>query len=178
MEATQNPTAFCSAHGFFKATAFALAPGAKLTIRGVATNCPVCDGASEIIPGIYEAHADRINLLVDPSISHEALAALKKVAEDARANKITLDQAKQRAEQIAPGTGRLFDIANWGDQAKATLYASIIGAIAVIAAARMTSNPSQTVIIERPAIGQRYEPHPPRDILPGLPGGPPLRTKT
>lgn len=111
----------------------------------------------EIVPGKYEAFSNHINLLIDPSISREALEALRKIALRAKAEKITPEEAKQEAEKVAPGAGRLFDVANWSDQAKATLYASIIGAIAVVGAAKLASStttvnvvPTIERIVERP----------------------------
>jgi hypothetical protein len=69
-------------------------------------------------------------------------------AKQAQANKITPEEAKEQAERVVLGAGRLFDIANRGDQAKATLYASIIGTIALVVAAKVSS--STTVVNVEP----------------------------
>ena len=103
---------------------------------------------SEIIPGVYIAAQRNLNILVDDSISPEARDAIRQLAERLQQGKISVPQAKAEAEQISPNAGQLFDIANWSDQAKATLYASIIAATAVIAAARIASSPSQTVNVQ------------------------------
>jgi hypothetical protein len=116
-------------------------------VRGISTNCPVCQGPSEIIPGKYEVGSDRLNLLIDPSISPAALAAIKDLAEAVHAGRITPEEAKSAAEKIHPKAGKLFDVANWSDQAKATLYAAIIGAAAVLGAAKIASSSNQTVTI-------------------------------
>jgi hypothetical protein len=77
----QHPLAFCPVHGVFAATAFALGPGSSSTFVGSKTDCPRCGGVSEIIPGRYEAEAERLNVLLDhSSISPEALAAIKELA--------------------------------------------------------------------------------------------------
>ncbi len=113
------------------------------------------------MPGSYEFshHSSRINLLLDRSISADALDALRKIAEQAKANEITPEQAKAAAEKIAPGVGKLFDVSNWSDQARATLYAAIIAAATAIVVAKIaTSSPPASVnvqpvierIIERP----------------------------
>jgi hypothetical protein len=81
---------------------------------------------AEIVPGNCQAFSDRINVLIGPSISREALAALRQIAMQAQARQITPGEAKEKVEKIVPGAGRLFDVSNWSDQAKATLYASII----------------------------------------------------
>jgi hypothetical protein len=72
----QHPLAFCPVHGVFAATAFALGPGSSSTFVGSKTDCPRCGGVSEIIPGRYEAEAERYH----SSISPEALAAIKELA--------------------------------------------------------------------------------------------------
>jgi hypothetical protein len=43
-------------------------------------SCPICGGDSEIIPGRYEAKVDRLNILIDPSISPAALLAIRNLA--------------------------------------------------------------------------------------------------
>jgi hypothetical protein len=124
--------------------------------------------------GAYSAFQDRVDVLLDSSVSKEALAALTRIVEATRDNKISEAEARKQAEAVVPGAGRLFDIPNWSDQAKATLYASIIGAITVIAAAKIASSPSPIVIVQ-PVIERFVEPPKNREPLPGLPGGPPLK---
>lgn len=145
--AAAHPIALCPLHGLFPATAIDLGTPGSYTFDHCETNCPVCGSASEIIPGTYQPELDRINLLIDPSISLVALGAIRKLAERAKAGEISDREAKREAEKIHAKAAKLFDIYNWSDQAKATLYASIIGAIAVIAAARIASSPSQTTVI-------------------------------
>jgi hypothetical protein len=156
--ATRHPLAFCPRHGLFAATAIAINEGAAATFIGCGTNCPACGAAAEIIPGLYQPAADRMNLLVDPSISLLALGAIRNLVERLQAGKITEDDAKREAEKIHPGAGKLFDIAHWSDQAKATLYAAIIGAVAVIVAARIASNPSQTAFVNPTVIERVINP--------------------
>ncbi len=172
--AVSHPIAFCTLHGLFPATAIAIAPGASVGVLGCIITCPQCGTPSEIIPGTYLAHTnqagvDRINLLIDPSISLPALGAIRKLAERAQAGEISAEQAKREAEKIHPKAGKLFDIANWSDQAKATLYASVIGAVAIIAAARIASPPSQTTVIH-PVVAERVVAKP--DALPLRPNAP------
>jgi hypothetical protein len=90
-----HPPAFCPEHGLFPATALALQNVTAITFTHCQTNCPVpeCDQACEIIPGQYSADdKGRLDLLLDPSISPEALAALKDIIE------------KVRDGQLAPAT--------------------------------------------------------------------------
>lgn len=173
MTRTQHPAAICKTHGIFPATAFAFEPGVNITLLGISTTCPVCGSISEILPGTYSAFKDRIDLLLDPAVSAEVLAALRLIVEAARDNKISQPEAKRQAEKVLPGSGRLFDIGNWGDQAKATLYASIIGAIALVAAAKVSSSSSSTTVIQ-PVIERIIQTPQKHKPLPGLPGGHPL----
>jgi hypothetical protein len=129
-------------------TRFHIGVGSKASFIGSATNCPKCNRTSEIIPGVYDATVDRLNILIDRSITPEALGEIRRITERLQQGKISVPQAKVEAEKISPDAGQLFDIANWSDQAKATLYAAIIGAVAIVVAARMASPPNQTVKVQ------------------------------
>ena len=129
-------------------TGLHLGVGSKTSFIGSVTNCPRCSHESEIIPGVYDATADGLNVLIDPSISLEALGKIRQLVERLQQGKISSLEAKAEAEKISPKAGKLFDIANWSDQAKATLFAAIIGAGAIVLAARMASSPNQTINIQ------------------------------
>ena len=131
-------------------TRFRLGVGTTASFIGSVTNCPnpKCSHKCEIIPGVYDTTADGLNVLIDPSITPEALGEIRRIAERLQQGEISVPQAKAEAEKISPKAGQLFDIANWPPQAKATLYAAIIGATAIIAAARMASSPDPTVIVQ------------------------------
>jgi hypothetical protein len=147
-----HPAAFCVPHGVFPATLIRLESGAVGEFINCQHTCPVCGRDSEIIPGRYEAKSDRINVLIDPSISLSALVAIRNLALAVSLGRISPAEAKKEAEKIHPKAGKLFDVANWSDQAKATLFAAIIGATAVIGAARIattSSNKDSPIIIER-----------------------------
>ena len=156
-----HPLAFCSIHGVFPATVFAIGPHAQITFTNCVANCPVCNRTSEILSGTYKAGVDRINLLLDPGISKRALDELAAIARAARARQITTEEAKQAAEKVHPNAGRLFDVANWSDQAKVTLYAAIIGATAILGAAKMSSTGTTNIrmqpVIERVVTRERLD---------------------
>lgn len=182
MPQVHHPIAFCPDHGFFAATAFAMA-NSTCSFTGCRTDCPTCGKMSEVLSGAYQARGQFFNLLLDPSISKEALAALRQIAEDAQANRITPEEAKRRATEVAPKAGRLFDIADWDGNAKANLYGSIIAAIGAVATAYVVAGgpkESTTIerVIERTIIQQHHTlPKHNDEALPGLPGGSPLKTK-
>jgi hypothetical protein len=152
-----HPPAFCPVHGLFPATQFALGVGVRQTsFIGCLQTCPRCGRPSEIIPGVYDSIPSGLNILIDKSISPEALAVIRKLVQRLEKGEISSEQAKEEAEKLSPKLGKLFDIANWSDQAKATLYAAIIGATAIVGAARMASSPIQTVNVN-PVIARVVE---------------------
>lgn len=171
MDNVQHPPAFCKAHGIFPATAFELAPGASIAIINCLTSCPICHGPAEILPGTHSAFRDRISVILDPSVSLQALAALESLAKAVSENRISAVEAQRQAEDISSGTGRLFDFSNWDPQAKATLVGAIATAIALVVAAKLSS----PTIINQPVI-ERAVPRLPNHPLPGLPGGAPYKS--
>jgi hypothetical protein len=96
---------------------------------------------------MYKGGVNTINLLLDPSVSLQALGALRKLAERAQTGEISVQDAKREAQRIHPKAGRLFDVADWPGQAKATLYGAIICAVGAVAAAKIATAPSQTTVI-------------------------------
>jgi hypothetical protein len=159
-----HPAAFCAVHGIFPATLIPIESGGSAEFNNCVHSCPVCGCDSEIIPGRYEAGSDRLNVLIDPSISPSALAAIRNLAEAVRTGQLSSEDAFREAAKIHPRAATLFDVANWSDQAKATLYAAILGAVAVITAARIASAPSQTVIVN-PTVVERVVERAKGDLL-------------
>lgn len=172
-----HPIAFCPEHGFFPVTAFGLIGcGVKIHMRDLVTDCPACKRPSEILPGDYEVVGDRLQLLIDASISREALLKLREIAEQLQRAEISPQEAKRRAKAVAPKAAKLFDVTNWSDQARATVLAAIIGGISVIAATKLSSQTTVINITHQPVIERVVpEPQPRKMALPGLPGGPPLK---
>lgn len=149
MTKIHHPPAFCPEHGLFPAIEVELHGETKnIKFEGICVKCPECGHMSEIIPGMYDTTLDDLNILIDRSITPEALGEIRRIAKRLQQGEISVPQAKAEAEKISPKAGQLFDIANWPPQAKATLYAAIIGATAIIAAARMASSPDPTVIVQ------------------------------
>ena len=157
MAESHHPPAFCTFHGFFPAASFNIGSGTKgLYLQHLAVDCPVCGRSSEILSGVYRSNEDILEILVDSSISPEALTAIKRITERLQRGEITVPEAKAEAEKISPKAGRLFDIADWSDEAKSRLYSAFliaIGAIAVAGITRTALSPRQTVnvhpVIER-----------------------------
>jgi hypothetical protein len=165
MDKMNYPPAFCPVRGLFPARAIAIGGGAKnISFHNVATNCPVCNRTSEIIPGVYDSTPVGLNVLIDPSISPEALDAIKRLAQQLQKGEISPEQAKREAEKISPKLAKLFDISDWSDQAKATIYAAIIGAVAVVIAAKIASTSRQTVNVN-PVVIERVIESPKKDLL-------------
>ena len=127
-----------------------MGPGSFVRFAGIATNCPVCNGTSQIIDGLYETKADRLNVLLDPRISPEALAAIREIALKAQRGELTPAQAQRAAKKVHPKAARLFDIRHWPAQAQATLYSAITAAATALLIAKTT--PAPTIVIQPPAI--------------------------
>jgi hypothetical protein len=105
-----HPPAFCPVHGIVPATSIALGVGAmQNTFIGCSAPCPQCQRSIEVLPGTYDAHSDRLNFLLDPSISKEALQHLKSIAERAARKEITAEEAREQASKIGPKAGKLFE---------------------------------------------------------------------
>jgi hypothetical protein len=157
--------ATCPVHGTFAATGIiGLGPGARIRFGSdVTMNCPECGLSSQIIPGQYEGLLEeRVRILFDGSFGPMILVQLARIAEKVKAGQISPETAKRQAQKLHPRAAKLFDIANWSDQAKATLYAAIIGAAAIVGAAKLSSGP--TVVVNPPAvtvIHNDYKPSPP-----------------
>jgi hypothetical protein len=145
----RHPPAFCPDHGLFPVDAFVIGSTAfqTMVIDSVAS-CPRCGKPSEIIPGVYERTADGLNVLVDQSISVEALQAIRSIAQRLQRGEISVATAQAEAEKIAPSAERLFDFTNWPAEAKAALFAAIVIAAGQVISARMQARPNQTVIIQ------------------------------
>lgn len=148
-----SPLIFCAIHGVKKLQGIASVDSTS-TIEYIdsSAQCPVCGRDAQVFNGKYEGTKSGLDILLSPSISPQALSALKQIFEKLQKEEISSEKAKAEAEAIFLGAGRLFDIADWGDGAKATLYASIIGAIALVTAAKISKPESfsqQPASIER-----------------------------
>lgn len=110
-QSPQWPPAFCPVHGLFPATNTILVEGnARYELTGMVTNCrhPGCNQTAEIIPGKYSALPGRLNILVDPTISTEALAAIKDIAERLKREEISPEEAHAQAKRFGDKVGKLF----------------------------------------------------------------------
>jgi hypothetical protein len=141
--------AFCPQHGLFSIRSpIGFGAGSKAIFSNNVTRCPQCGSQSEILSGQYSFGLDGLNILADGSNSREFLLAIQRLAERAKRGEISPEQAKTEAEKLSPSAGKLFDVRNWSDDAKATFYAAIVIAVGTIIAARTTPAPTQTVTVQ------------------------------
>jgi len=146
---SNSPLAFCPVDRLFVVTAAVASNGGKIIVARPSTiNCPTGGASCEMLPGLYASDGDHINFLLDPRVPAEALEALRKIIESVQAGKITPEQAVNEAEKVHAGWGKLFNISRWSANTL-TLSTSLLSAIAIIAAARISS-PAQTVTINTP----------------------------
>jgi hypothetical protein len=149
-----HPAAFCPVHGLFPVVGMILTPGSINTFVHCATNCSVrgCIATCEIIPGEYRPRdKGRLDLLLDASISAEALAAIREVAAKLRDGAISSAEAQKEIQRIAPQLSGL--LKGW-THAEAIAFAGVI--VAAIALLKPSPPPTITVqpviekIVERP----------------------------
>lgn len=133
------PPAFCPVHGLFPATAFPVRPGVlEANYVGTRQGCPApgCNRIGEVISGIYSAGAKgALNVLLDPSISPEALEALKDLISKVETGEITPEQAQEKAASFEPKFTEFFSKIDWPNQA----VGLFVGVIAGLIVARMTT---------------------------------------
>jgi hypothetical protein len=162
---THRPLALCAEHGLFEADfGFRGGGGGSVGFVGFSVICPHCGRLSPIVPGVYKGDNEKLELLLDPSVSSEMLEAFRRLANDVQAGRITPKAAEREAEKIHPRAAKLFNVASWSDQARATLYGSIIGAVALVVAARMSSPPTINLTVQ-PVI-ERVVPLPNKNTRP------------
>jgi hypothetical protein len=153
-----HPLAFCREHGIFEDTAISFADSTlHLPYGNLAVRCPVCGRSAKPLTGTYEAYREQLKVLLDESVPREALELLKQIAERLQRDEISPEQAKAEAEKISPKAGRLFDIGDWSDNAKATLLAAIFTAAAMVGSAAISSrsNSPPTVQITNQVVVER-----------------------
>jgi hypothetical protein len=137
-----HPPAFCLTHGIFVATTLSLGEGSTLSAVGAITDCPTCGAISEVLPGRYDVVGGRLNLLLDPSITPEALTALRAIAERLQRNVISRQEAEREAASISSRFTGLFR--GIKQETVATVAAAIITAIGAVIVAR-ESSPNTTI---------------------------------
>jgi hypothetical protein len=144
-----HPPAYCKSCGLlFPVTLIEVGVGGRVALAGNMINCPKCGAGAEILDGTYEHLGDKLAVFLAPTVSSEARQALLALVQKLQANEISLNIAKREAERLAPGLGKIFDIAHWSREAKATLFGSILLAGATLAAPLLTPAPKVDVHIE------------------------------
>lgn len=178
MRDTRSPLAFCPVHGLVPATAFAIGAGAhNITFKDVGVSCPICGKPSEVIPGTYDFTTERLGLVVDPSISPQALRALKSIAERLQEGEISPNEAAKEAATIDPKFGSALIVAAkigaWAITAVLALIAVYLqiqsnGASSAEKAAILEALTKQTAVLEQIAAELSEEP---ADSQPKVVGG-------
>ncbi|MFL5015099.1 MAG: hypothetical protein ACJ8EW_02705 [Rhizobium sp.] len=139
----QHPPAFCTKHGLFLATQMVLDQGSTASILWSETSCPACGASSEILPGFYQVLKDRLDVLIDSSITADALRALQDIALRLQRNEITTAQAVDEAVRISPKLRNIFR--GLKQETVAAVAAAIIAAVTAIYIAK-TSNATSVII--------------------------------
>jgi hypothetical protein len=136
---TMHPLAFCPQHGLFEAKDIRFGQNAKRAVLlGLTYSCPLCRTASEVIPGEYSMYRDRLNVLIDPTISVDALIALRNIVVRLQRGELTAEEAEREATKVVQNFGDLLNFRTWPPEARAIVIAALIAAIGSIISARST----------------------------------------
>jgi len=133
-----NVPAFCPVHGLFPTRGvIAASPGVNFEMLGCKVNCfyPGCDKQAEIIPGNYSSLPDSLNVFIDPSISPEALSAIKNIAERLQRKEITPEQAHKEASTFGDRVAELFRPNKLRSSSSAAIVSAIIAVSGAMGAA-------------------------------------------
>jgi hypothetical protein len=131
------PPARCLQCGAIFPSPILITPGARnVGVLECAMTCPHCGGEAPIVSGIFSLVNNTIQVLATSQLSVEVLTEFFHMMQETVACDLPIQTAKAQAEALSPRLGKLFDVANWSDNARATLYASIIlGAMTLLASA-------------------------------------------
>ncbi|MEJ5081060.1 hypothetical protein [Ochrobactrum sp. MYb379] len=153
-----HPLGFCRTHGFFPVGGIVIENSKNVSFDGGVVQCPTCRKPSELISGSYTSIGDKLKLYLGPSVSMEALKALRDIAVRLQRDEITSQQAKHEAEKISPRFGGIFDAKNWSKEVKAAICAAIISSFGTAVANKLTT-PSTPTITVQPVIERVIERH-------------------
>jgi hypothetical protein len=149
-----HPLAFCPQHGLFEAKGIRFGLNARrASLLGLTYSCPLCRTASEVIPGEYTMYGDRLNVLADPSISVDALIALRDIVVRLHRGELTAEEAEREATKAAKSFGGLLNFRTWPPEARAIVIAALTTALGTVIAVRSTPPPTTNVYIH--SAGQR-----------------------
>jgi hypothetical protein len=129
--------AFCPYHGVFQARSIRSGSDTKrAALLGLTSACPRCRTASEIIPGDYSVYGERLNVLLDPTISLDALMALNTIVLRLQTGELTAELAEGEARAAAESFGGLLNFRTWPPGTRAMVIAALVTAVGSIIAAR------------------------------------------
>ena len=98
-------------------------------------------------------YGDRLNVLVDPAISADALMALRSIVLRLQRGELTAEEAERQASEASPRLGGLLNFRTWPLEARSIVIAALITAAGEVIGAR-TAPPDVTnvhvaAIVER-----------------------------
>lgn len=146
MSESLHPPGFCPIHGIFPVVSVGIQPGRKnIRLHDLGVDCPWCGQSCEVIPGVYDSSQSVLNILLDESISPEALSAIRGIAERLQRGELTLRNAKVEAERLSPKAARIFDFKDWSGRDTATACLSIIAIVTTLLTTKC--NPAPTTVV-------------------------------
>ncbi|MEY9232921.1 putative C2H2 Zn-finger protein [Bradyrhizobium japonicum] len=122
-----NVPAYCPNCGAIFPAPISLGGGARIVIENCVTNCPRC-GHIASMDGEFVGLENAIHIIRSASVTPERLQAFAKLLRDVYDQKVPLEEAKGRAENIDPALGKAVDsLQNSGS--KGALKALVVGLI-------------------------------------------------
>jgi hypothetical protein len=106
-----------------------------MVIKSSIASCPKCGRGAEILDGDYAVVGDAMQIALSPLVSQAARAELVRLILGVQENRIGLQEAKQQIERIEPKLGKIFDIASWSGEAKATFLGTVLLSVATLVGA-------------------------------------------
>ena len=107
----------------FADPAIAIRPGlTDIYIEDNVTRCPKCGNDAWPLNAVYDTVDDKIAIRLYPSEPPEIREAIAGLIAAVQAGRISLGTASREADKVKPGLGKLFDVSEWNDMARATFF--------------------------------------------------------
>lgn len=111
-----GPPCKCTNCGFvFTASMIEIGPNvAGVTFKNCSVSCPNCGGIASVGDGTYNSVEDALSLVAGPSSTTSLINELRRIAEEARQNKLTAKEVLAEIADVSPDlAAKLGGIGSW-----------------------------------------------------------------
>jgi hypothetical protein len=128
----------------FPATEYQFSESRNVWLGNLQVQCrnPGCSGPAYVLDGTYDFVGGTISILASPSVTIEVLEALGATLVEAYERDESLESLQGRVARFGLGLAKWFSPSKWPPEAKATLIASILGAITAVGVAKCSGEPT------------------------------------